>query len=99
MGCSRQAKQLLGALGCLHSWNFPLGSMYSGHIHSEISCSVGTDKKAVRLGNNCAPFRHPTDWCILQRLSQTHERCFCVQVLSMDSLVHREQQEAFRNAS
>lgn len=75
----------------LHSWNFPLGRMYSGHIHSEISCSVGTDKKAVWLGNNCAPFRQSTDWCVFQWLSQKPERRFCVQVLNVESLVPREQ--------
>lgn len=48
----------------MHSRNFPLGSRYSGHIDSEISCSVGTDKKAVRLGNNRAPFSQGTEWCI-----------------------------------
>lgn len=56
----------VGCSGLLGTRNFPLGRMYSGHIHSEISCSAGTDKKAVGLGDNCAPFRQTTDWCIFQ---------------------------------
>lgn len=68
--------------------------MYSGHIHNEISCSDSTDKKAVQLGDNRAPFRQNVNWCIFI-LSQKPGRSFCVHVLNMNSLVAQNNRMCF----
>ena len=71
--------------------------MYSGHIHNEISCSDSTDKKAVQLTDNRAPFRQTVNLCIFI-LSQKPRRGFCVHVLNMNSLAPQKQQDVFWNA-